>query len=107
MTTEPIAVATNHVYLNAAGKQRLVVEVSHSLSARLYSSWRGRQPDSVVNWSTADPKLPARAKAQGSATLRSFQRWAYLRCSASSWAAVVSQPRAMTPASPRELSTAR
>lgn len=75
MMPTSIPIAVNHVYSNVDGEQRLVVEVSRS-SSRLYGSTRSSRPQPVVSWRTADPKLPAGAKAQGGATLRSFQRWA-------------------------------
>lgn len=52
------------VYANVDGEQRLVVSVDR------------RNETDVVVWRTADPKLPDGAKAQGSATLGSFLRWA-------------------------------
>lgn len=52
------------MYTNITGEQRLVV-----------SSGRGSSTP-VVIWRTIDPELPKGAKAQGSATLASFQRWA-------------------------------
>ena len=53
----------DYVYENKDGEQRLVVSV------------RGDK-NPVVTWQTADPNLPAGAKAQGSATVASFRRWA-------------------------------
>lgn len=47
------------VYENSTGEKRLVLSVTNS----------------VVIWKTADPDLPAGAKSQGSATLKSFLRW--------------------------------
>ena len=54
----------NRVYGNSEGEQRLVVSVSGSME------------NSVVVWRTPDPDLPIGAKAQGSATVASFRRWA-------------------------------
>lgn len=54
----------DHVYQNAAGEQRLVVSVGQDgLNA-------------VAIWRTADPHLASGAKAQGSASIASFQKWA-------------------------------
>ena len=53
----------DYVYENKDGEQRLVVSV------------RGDK-NPVVTWQTADRNLPAGAKAQGSATVASFRRWA-------------------------------
>ncbi|EKS5992493.1 hypothetical protein QCA82_004369 [Salmonella enterica] len=46
------------IYVSKDGEKRRIVSVV----------------DSVVIWKTADPNLPAGAKAQGSATLQSFLR---------------------------------
>ena len=52
------------VYENDAGEQRLVVSVDHG------------RANPVAIWRTPDPNLPKGAKAQGSATVASFRRWA-------------------------------
>lgn len=77
-----------YVYANNAGEERLVVSVSHVL----YSSAKPRRAGAaqpVVAWRTVDPSLPVGQKAQGSATLLSFRRWAVSSriASAEDWAA--------------------
>ena len=62
--TSALRIETNFVYMNDSGEQRLVVALDC------------RNTNAVVVWRTTDPKLPDGAKAQGSATLGSFQRWA-------------------------------
>ena len=57
-------ISANRVYGNKDGEQRLVVFIS------------GYRKNSVVTWRTPVPDLPAEAKAQGSATVASFRRWA-------------------------------
>lgn len=76
-SAEAPAIQVGFVYENDAAEQRLVVSIN-----------RGRE-DPVVIWRTADPRLPKGAKAQGSATLSSFQRWAVRgrKASAEDWAA--------------------
>jgi hypothetical protein len=66
MTTEsqPLAIQTGFVYENETGEQRLVVSVDHG------------RANPVAVWRTPDPRLPKGAKAQGSATVASFRRWA-------------------------------
>lgn len=76
MTTQPIAISMNYVYENAAGEKRLAVSVSPIFSSPMNGTRRRQDPQPVVNWRTANPKLAAGGKAQGSATLRSFERWA-------------------------------
>lgn len=61
---QSIEIKIGGVYTNITGEQRLVV-----------SSGRGSS-NPVVIWRTIDPNLPKGVKAQGSATLVSFQRWA-------------------------------
>lgn len=62
--SSPNEIKIGGVYTNIDGEQRLVI-----------SSGKGSS-NPVVIWRTIDPKLPKGAKAQGSATLASFQRWA-------------------------------
>jgi len=62
--SQAIDIRIGGVYTNHSGEHRLVV-----------SSGRGSS-NPVVIWRTIDPKLPKGVKAQGSATLVSFQRWA-------------------------------
>lgn len=62
--SQAIDIRIGGVYTNNAGEHRLVV-----------SSGRGSS-NPVVIWRTIDPNLPKGVKAQGSATLASFQRWA-------------------------------
>jgi len=52
------------VYENEAEEQRLVVSLSHN------------ETNPVAIWRTPDANLPKGAKAQGSATVVSFQKWA-------------------------------
>lgn len=68
-------IETGYVYANDAGDERLVVSVSH-VPYYLAMSRRGRAAQPVVEWRTVDPNLPTGQKAQGSATLLSFKRWA-------------------------------
>lgn len=60
----PIVVRRGTVYANGSGEERLVVSVGFL------------RANPVVEWRTVDPKLPHGAKAQGSATVSSFRRWA-------------------------------
>lgn len=64
LVNQPIEIKIGGVYSNPEGEQRLVV-----------SSGRGGS-NPVVIWRTIDPNLPKGTKAQGSATLPSFRRWA-------------------------------
>lgn len=59
-----LPIQRDYVYQNAVGDQRLVVSVGQD------------GPNAVVIWRTADPNLAGGAKAQGSATVTSFQKWA-------------------------------
>lgn len=59
-----LVIQMNYVYENEAGEQRLVVSVDHGKASP------------VAIWRTPDPDLPKGAKAQGSATVASFRRWA-------------------------------
>lgn len=52
------------VYENEAGARRFVVSVDHDRESY------------VVIWRTSEPNLSKGAKAQGSATVTSFRRWA-------------------------------
>lgn len=61
---QEIEIKIGGVYTDITGDHRLVV-----------SSGRGSS-NPVVIWRTIDPNLPKGIKAQGSATLASFQRWA-------------------------------
>lgn len=54
------------VYAGADGEVRLVANVGYARPKK----------NAVVEWRTVDPDLPHGRKAQGSATLASFQRWA-------------------------------
>lgn len=64
MTTASFEVRMGFVYENESGEQRLVVSVDHGRASP------------VAIWRTPDPNLPKGAKAQGSATVASFRRWA-------------------------------
>lgn len=57
-------IQTGFVYTNNAGVQRLVISIERCGES------------SVVIWRTTDPALPKSTKAQGSATLATFSRWA-------------------------------
>lgn len=63
-TTNALVVQMGFVYENEAGEPRLVVSVDHGRASP------------VAIWRTPDPSLPKGAKAQGSATVASFRRWA-------------------------------
>lgn len=63
----PLTIKFGHVYIGANGDVRLVKSVGYAPTAK---------QNAVVEWRTIDPKLPAGQKAQGSATLASFRRWA-------------------------------
>ena len=63
-TTDVLVVQMGYVYENEAGEQRLIVSVDHGRASP------------VAIWRTPDPSLPKGAKAQGSATVASFRRWA-------------------------------
>lgn len=67
MLATDIEIQTGYVYENDAGEQRLVVSVRPA----------GEQGDNAVAvWRTSNPDLGKGLKAQGSATLKSFKRWA-------------------------------
>lgn len=80
MTTasHPLAdINSGFVYTGPGGELRLVVSVERPTGVwALTDSQRRRLPQAVINWRTADPELPLGLKSQGSATLRSFLRWA-------------------------------
>lgn len=69
-----LEIECGYVYENEAGEQRLVSSVSPNFACDLGRLSEGG--DCVVIWRTARSYLPAGARAQGSAALRSFQRWA-------------------------------
>ncbi len=64
MTTTKLVIQMGFVYENEAGERRLVVSVDHY------------RANPVAIWRSPDPILPKGAKAQGSATVASFRRWA-------------------------------
>jgi hypothetical protein len=59
-----LEIAVGCVYQNDDGEQRLVVSINRS------------NANHVAVWRTPDSDLPLGAKAQGSATVAIFQRWA-------------------------------
>ena len=64
VTPTELVIQMGLVYENEAGEQRLVVSVDHG------------RANPVAVWRTPNPNLPKGAKAQGSATVASFRRWA-------------------------------
>jgi len=60
----PLEIKIGGVYTSIAGEHRLVTSFGRGSS------------NPVVIWRTIDPSLPKGVKAQGSATLASFQYWA-------------------------------
>lgn len=64
---QPLTIKFGHVYVGVNGDVRLVKSVGYTPTAK---------QNALVEWRTIDPKLPAGQKAQGSATLASFRRWA-------------------------------
>tara|TARA_R110002124_G_scaffold128157_6_gene288566 strand:+ start:740 stop:1117 length:378 start_codon:yes stop_codon:yes gene_type:complete len=65
--TNDIEIRTSYVYENDSGEQRLVISISPIGS---------EGENAVAMWRTPDPELGKGLKAQGSATLKSFKRWA-------------------------------